>query len=144
MNHHIFVYGTLKEGYPNHHHNVGVRKTGTFRTVEQFPLVLNGQRNSPCLIYSPGEGYPVRGEVYRVDDEGLALMDKLERIEAPDGYHRRQISVTTETQLPLGVVTVYAYLENTDSVSDIRQGPFHEYTLEHASLYRPRKYIDGS
>jgi gamma-glutamylaminecyclotransferase len=144
MNHNIFVYGTLREGYPNHHHNVGVRQTGTFRTVEKFPLVLNGQRNSPCLIYSPGEGYPVRGEVYRVNDEGLALMDKLERIEAPDGYQRRQISVTSETQLPLGEVTVYAYLKKADSVSDIRQGPLQEYTLEHASAYRSRKYIDRS
>ena len=139
MNHDIFVYGTLREGYPNHQHNVGVRKTGTFRTVEQFPLVIYGQRYSPCLIYSPGEGYPVRGEVYRVDDEGLALMDKLERIEAPDGYQRRQISVTTETQLPLGEITVYAYLKNADSISDIRQGPLQEYTLERASVYRPRK-----
>jgi gamma-glutamylaminecyclotransferase len=139
MNHDIFVYGTLREGYPNHQHNLGVRKTGTFCTVEHFPLVLIGQRYSPCLIYSPGEGYPVRGEIYRVDDEGLALMDKLERIEAPDGYQRRQISVTTETQLPLGEVTVYAYLKNADSVSDIRQGPLQEYTLEHASAYRPRK-----
>jgi gamma-glutamylaminecyclotransferase len=139
MNHDIFVYGTLREGYPNHHHNVGVRKTGTFRTVEQFPLVLNGPRYSPCLIFSPGEGYPVRGEVYRVDDAGLALMDKLERIDTADGYHRRQISVTSETQLRLGEVTVYAYLKNADSVGDICQGPLQEYTLEHASVYRPRK-----
>ena len=86
----------------------------------------------------------MRGEVYRVDDEGLALMDKLERIEAPNGYQRRQISVTNETQLPLGEVTVYAYLKKSDSVSDIRQGPLQEYTLQHASLYQSRKYIDGS
>jgi gamma-glutamylaminecyclotransferase len=139
MNHDIFVYGTLREGYPNHHHNVGVRKTGTFRTVEQFPLVLYGPRYSPCLIYSPGEGYPVRGEVYRVDDAGLALMDKLERIESPDGYRRLQISITSETKLPLGEVTVYAYLKKANSVHDIRQGPLQEYNLEHASLYRSRK-----
>jgi gamma-glutamylaminecyclotransferase len=138
MNHNIFVYGTLREGYPNHHHNIGVRKTGTFRTVEQFPLVLNGQRNSPCLIYSPGEGYPVRGEVYRVDDEGLALMDILERIAAPDGYQRRQIKITFETLVPPAEVAVFAYLKLADSVHDIRQGPLQEYTLEHASLYRPR------
>ena len=139
MNHDIFIYGTLKEGFPNHHHNVGTRKTGAFLTVEQFPLVLNGQRHSPCLIYSPGQGYRVRGEVYRVDDEGLALMDKLEQIESPDGYRRLQISITSETQLPLGEVTVYAYLKKADSVHDIRQGPLREYNLEHASLYRSRK-----
>jgi gamma-glutamylaminecyclotransferase len=139
MNHDIFVYGTLREGYPNHHHNVGVRKTGTFRTVEHFPLVIHGPRYSPCLIFSPGEGYPVRGEVYRVDDAGLALMDQLERIEAPDGFQRLQISITSETRLPLSEVSVYAFLKKADSVSDIRQGPFQEYTLEQASLYRPRK-----
>ena len=139
MDHDIFVYGTLREGYPNHHHNVGVRKTGTFRTVEQFPLVIYGPRYSPCLIYSPGEGYPVRGEVYQLDDSGLAMMDQLERVEAADGYRRLQISVTSETQLQLGAVTVYAYLKKADSVCDIRQGPLQEYTLEHASIYRPRK-----
>ena len=138
MNHEIFVYGTLREGYPNHHHNVGDRKPGIFRTVEQFPLVLNDRRYSPCLIDSPGKGYRVRGEVYRVDDEGLALMDKLERIEAPDGYQRRQIIITSETPLAPGEVSVYAYLKMADTVRDIRQGPLPEYTLEHASLYRPR------
>ena len=138
MNHDIFVYGTLREGYPNHHHNVGERKAGTFRTVEQFPLVLNGRRNSPCLIYSPGQGYCVRGEVYRVDDEGLILMDTLERIATADGYQRRQIKITSETQLPPGEITVFAYLKPADSVRDIHQGPLQEYTLEHASLYRPR------
>ncbi len=138
MNHEIFVYGTLREGYPNHHHNVGDRKAGTFRTVEQFPLVLNGSRYSPCLIDSPGQGYSVRGEVYRVDDEGLILMDKLERIATADGYQRRQIKITPETQLPPGEITAFAYLIVADSVHDIRQGPLQEYTLEHASLYRPR------
>ena len=138
MNHDIFVYGTLREGYSNHHHNVGDRQAGIFRTVQQFPLVLNGRRYSPCLIDSPGKGYRVRGEIYRVDDEGLAVMDKLERIAAPDGYHRRQITIISETQLAPGEVTVFAYLKKADSVRDIRQGPLQEYTLEHASLYRPR------
>ena len=138
MNHDIFVYGTLREGYPNHHHNVGVRKAGTFRTVEQFPLVLNGSRYSPCLIDSPGKGYRVRGEVYRVDDEGLALMDILERIATPDGYQRRQIKITFETLVPPAEVAVFAYLKLANSVRDIHQGPLQEYTLEHASLYRPR------
>ena len=136
--HEIFVYGTLREGYPNHHHNVGTRSSGTFRTVAMFPLVLNGQRNSPCLIDAPGKGFRVRGEVYRVDEAGLALMDKLERIEAADGYHRRKIQITSDAQSVPARVSVFAYLKTEDSVHDIRHGPFPEYTLKHASLYRPR------
>jgi len=138
MMHEIFVYGTLREGYPNHHHNVGTRSSGIFRTVEKFPLVLNGQRNSPCLIDAPGSGFRVRGEVYRVDDEGLALMDRLERIEAAEGYQRRQIQITSDVQSAPGEVFVFAYLKTAASVHDIRQGPLQEYTLEHASLYRSR------
>jgi len=139
MMHEIFVYGTLREGYPNHHHNVGARRSGIFRTVEKFPLVLNGQRNSPCLIDTPGKGFRVRGEVYRVGDEGLALMDKLERVKAADGYQRQQILITSDVQSAAGEVSVFVYLKKAASVHDIRHGPLPEYTLEHASLYRHRK-----
>ncbi|MDC1287877.1 gamma-glutamylcyclotransferase [Gammaproteobacteria bacterium] len=139
MMHEIFVYGTLREGYPNHHHNAGTRRSGTFRSVEKFPLVVNGQRNSPCLIDAPGKGFRVRGEVYRVDDEGLALMDKLERIKAADGYQRQQILIISDAQSAAGEISVFAYLKSVESVHDIRHGPFPEYTLEHASLYQHRK-----
>lgn len=136
--HAIFVYGTLREGYPNHQHNVGERAPGIFRTVERFPLLLNGLRCSPCLVDSPGQGFRVRGELYRVDDEGLALMDRLERTDAADGYRRLEIQISADAGLPAEPVTVFAYLQRAEFVRDIRQGPLREYTLQHASLYRPR------
>ncbi|MFD2451175.1 gamma-glutamylcyclotransferase [Ideonella paludis] len=35
----IFVYGTLKEGFPNAHLNQGRRVLGHFRTVQRFPFM---------------------------------------------------------------------------------------------------------
>ena len=138
MSHDIFIYGTLREGYPNHRHNLGERTAGTFQTVERFPLVLNGERCSPCLVNLPGEGFRVRGELYRVDDAGLALMDRLERTDAADGYRRLEIQIKPDDPSLPGEMTVFAYLLAAEFVRDIRQGPLPEYTPAHASRYRPR------
>ena len=50
--HLLFVYGSLKEGFPNFHVNKGRRVPGTYRTVQPYPLFLaNGQL--PCLLDAP-------------------------------------------------------------------------------------------
>ena len=66
---------------------------GTFRTRERYRLVLNGERFSPCLLAGAGQGRRVLGEVYAVDSAGLRALDRLERIELPDGYRRHRIVV---------------------------------------------------
>ena len=40
----LFVYGSLKEGFPNFHVNQGRRVPGEFRTVRPHPLYLVGGR----------------------------------------------------------------------------------------------------
>jgi len=49
----VFVFGTLKQGFPNFATNRGRRVGGTFRTLERLPLLLVGQRHVPWLIHSP-------------------------------------------------------------------------------------------
>ncbi|WP_039841607.1 gamma-glutamylcyclotransferase [Vibrio owensii] len=48
--HRVFVYGTLKEGFPNFKSNNGTRYQGKFTTLETYPLYLVGDRYSPWLI----------------------------------------------------------------------------------------------
>jgi gamma-glutamylaminecyclotransferase len=68
----VFVFGTLKQGFPNAATNRGARWPGNFRTEAAFPLFLVGERHVPWLLNAPGTGLPVIGEVYAVDEARCA------------------------------------------------------------------------
>ena len=133
----VFVFGTLKRDFPNHHHNLGKLLLGRCWTVEQFPLYLVGERNSPWLIDLPGEGEQVHGEVYCVDTAALASMDRLERVDQEDGYRRKTIRVFDQAGQER---EAEAYLKPPSQLDPtaVQDGPFGRYTLEHASRYVSR------
>ncbi len=135
----VFVYGTLKEGFPNFHRNAGQRLPGLYRTVQRWPLYLVGERHSVWLVQQPGQGKHVHGQVFTVDASALQAMDALERTEASDGYRR----VPLEVQALDGASTVVqaqAYVKAAHLLhgADLRLGPLAEYGPTHAALYRPR------
>ncbi len=134
----VFVFGTLKAGFPNAASNRGQRLPGYFRTRETWPLYLVGERHSPWLVLSPGAGMAVRGQVYAVDAQSLAQMDRLERIGLEDGYRRVEIRVVAEADDREFDVHVYGKLPVQLQAADVRIGPLDEYRPEHAALYRPR------
>ncbi len=141
MNHRVFVYGTLKQGFPNHHLNRGRRIEGRFSTREAYPLLLVGERHSPWLIDRPGEGFRISGELYLLDEEGLREMDRLERIDADDGYRRQEREILDEDQGT--VLRAFIYLKPAASLDKleegrIRSGPHAVYDGELAARYRPR------
>ncbi len=136
--HQVFVFGTLKEGFPNFHVNRGRRVPGDFRTELRYPLYLVGERHSPWLLDQPGQGHKVRGQVFEVSDEVLADMDRLERVTEPDGYRRATVGV-------VGIadgrrLEVQSYLKSAHELTAAlcRLGPLEEFSLLHAALYRPR------
>lgn len=136
----VFVYGTLKQGFPNSHLNGGVRLEGEWHSRLAYPLYLVGERYSPWLVNDPGAGSRVFGEVYRVADEELSAMDALERIQHTNGYSRKQIEVIqTETSK---VIEVYAYLKEPGQLQldVIRAGPLASYEDHHARLYTQRRH----
>jgi len=135
----VFVFGTLKEGFPNYRANAGERLPGEFHTVEKYPLYLIGERYSPWLINCRGQGHHVRGQVFRVTDEALARMDLLERVSEPDGYQRVEILVELTGSKSGAAIAAYAYLKPRESMEGVSPnvGPLRVYTLENASLYRP-------
>jgi gamma-glutamylaminecyclotransferase len=136
--HEIFVFGTLKEGFPNFGENDGLRVTGRYKTRDRYPLYLVGERCSPWMMDSAGTGHQVFGEIYQVDDNGLARMDRLERIGLPDGYIRVDIPVEAADSGEQQTVMVYLKPASQLDANDIQAGPFAEYTLSHAARYRPR------
>ena len=138
----VFVFGTLKAGFPNFATNAGRRVGTVFRTLDRHPLLLVGERHVPWMIDSPGEGERVTGEVYEVDAAALAAMDELEGIGRPDGYHRKGLRVQGIDER---IVLAQVYMKHLHQLmnSAIKLGPLAEYTLEHAALYGRRDGQDA-
>ena len=136
--HAVFLFGTLKEGFPNSSRNKGSRVPGEFLTKNRYPLYLVGDRYSPWLILSQGEGFQIRGQVFKVDKASLGDMDRLERIHEPDGYRRVQIPVISESTNEEMLVFVYGKPPQQLEGMMIQLGPIAEYELKHSSLYQKR------
>jgi len=137
----VFVFGTLKEGFPNFHVNRGRRIAGEFVTVRPYPLYLVGERRSPWMLDQPGSGQNVHGQVFEVDDAALAQMDVLERVGEPDGYRRVRIEVAVAGQAAAAALEVFVYLKDPaefPAMAGDALGPFAQYTREHAALYLTR------
>jgi gamma-glutamylaminecyclotransferase len=134
----VFLFGTLKEGFPNSGANKGSRVAGEFFTKIRYPLYLVGERYSPWLMLSEDEGFQVRGQVFTVDEATLDDMDRLERIHQADGYRRVQVQVISESTCE--EMQVFVYVKPAEQLEGmlIQLGPIAEYELEHASLYQKR------
>ncbi|XP_007198636.3 gamma-glutamylaminecyclotransferase [Balaenoptera acutorostrata] len=138
---HVFVYGTLKTGQPNHrvllegaHGRAAFRGWG--RTVEPYPLVIAGQRNIPRLLNLPGQGRRVAGEVYAVDEQMLRFLDEFEG--CPDMYQRTRVTVAVEGAG--GTLQCFVYTTATYPPEWVHL-PYHDdYDSqgEHGLRYSPR------
>ena len=134
----VFVYGTLKQGFVNEHVNAGARVPGAYRTLERMPLLLLGTGHVPCLVCAPGQGHQVVGELYQVDAQTLAAMDRLERMGEPGGYQRVAISLERTDRATPEAISAMVYVKLPVDVPEdtARVGPLAEYTAEHARHFR--------
>ena len=136
--HQVFVYGTLKRGYPNAHIGMPCATfLGDYRTAERYPLVIGGRWFVPNLLNEPGNGCQVTGEVFAVDNAVLTELDRLESVHLADGYRRVEIAVepADAASPPLG--NVWTYLRERQHIDGIHEGPLETYPLD------PR-YVPGS
>ena len=139
----IFVFGTLKQDFPNFEFNSGTKLGGSFTTVEKYPLYLIGPRYSPWMINNPGVGFQVEGEVFEVNSSGLKAMDDLERVDKNNGSQRMMVPVQSGSGH--GTRDVFVYLKPLDQylgeleANNVQSGPWSSYTIEHSLLYRSRK-----
>ena len=136
----LFVYGSLKQGFPNEHVNTGRRVAGEYRTHERYALYLLGPGEVPCLVAPPGDGHQVIGELYEVDDDDLRRMDRLERLGEPEGYERVEAVVERFDISPVARSRVFIYVKQDRSIaaSTARIGPLPEYRQEHAVRFHWR------
>jgi len=69
----VFVYGTLKKGFPNHYllaDNTGkygeAKFIGEGTTVDQYPMVIIGKYNIPGLLAEKGTGEVSTSQPYKL------------------------------------------------------------------------------
>lgn len=134
----LFVFGALKEGFPNFKKNNGIRFRGEFETKERYPLYFVSERRSPWLVLDKGNGHNIQGQVFTVTDDALAKMDRLECISEPNGYCLNMIPVSEKDSDEEFLVSIYAKQLDQIHVEDIRIELAGEYKIEHAAHYRRR------
>ncbi|XP_054879197.1 gamma-glutamylaminecyclotransferase C-like [Poeciliopsis prolifica] len=94
--HHIFVYGSLKRGQPNHPYMIDSNNgKAEFLcpavTVQKFPLVIATKYNLVFLLNLPGQGKRIHGEIYKVDEKMLKYLDWFEKV--PTMYQRTVVEL---------------------------------------------------
>lgn len=91
----LFVYGTLKRGERNHARLAGARHLGPATTrdaafaMAEYASVSRPGRLAPDV--RPGGACRIAGEIYEVDEERLAALDRFERVGVD--YHRTVIAL---------------------------------------------------
>ena len=132
--HKVFVFGTLKRGFPNHGEGMrGERYLGDCRTVERYPMVVAGRWFSPVMMPEPGVGERVSGELYEIGDAKLAELDRIESTHLPDGYRRHAIKVESATGV---LVEAQAYMKERRLVTLVHSG--------HLTDYQDHRYVHKS
>ncbi|XP_052253935.1 gamma-glutamylaminecyclotransferase-like isoform X2 [Dreissena polymorpha] len=97
----LFVYGTLKSGEPYHYlmkDELGgtceLFKSRKAVTVISILSLWHPGLMHPYLLYLPGQGHHVEGELYEVDKTRLEILDGLEA--HPEFYERHKVHVTLD------------------------------------------------
>lgn len=77
----VFVYGSLRKGFSNHHFLNNSEYIGDFTSEEQFYLITYKSLSFPYLLEDLEIDRPksnIKGEIYRVNDDVLSKLDNLE------------------------------------------------------------------
>jgi gamma-glutamylaminecyclotransferase len=86
----VFVYGTLKRGFP--FHPLGLSDStfvSAVTTVHPYPMVIAGSFFGPMMLDEPGRGLRVVGELYSVRPDRLPKLDELEDVGRPGSFRAR-------------------------------------------------------
>ncbi len=101
MNHLVFVYGTLKQGFHNHYILEDSEFLGSGFTVEKCAMYENG---IPYIVKDEAISR-IQGEIYSVDNETLEILDRLER--HPEWYCREEVDVVMDSSGEIFVAWLY-------------------------------------
>jgi gamma-glutamylaminecyclotransferase len=92
----IFVYGTLKRGCRNHGVMHGSEFSGEAATEPAYLMVNCGSYPGLVRARDGQPGLAIRGELYHVNDELLAALDRFEDV--PREYVRETIRLEDGTE----------------------------------------------
>ena len=105
----IFVYGSLKKGFPAHSFLEGSEFLGKALTVDKYLL----SSSSYPMLSRKQPLCQVKGECYRINEETLARLDEYEGY--PEEYDRIIIKVQIEGEKD--IKEVWAYIKE-DAVGE--------------------------
>ena len=118
--HLVAVYGTLKKGNSNYFNYLrSSGYLGSGETKDRYPLIISGL---PYLIEKKGIGYNVDVDVFKVNSETLAELDRLEG--HPRWYERKQVQI----QMKKRVLTCWIYFNGKDVDSSVKFHKSYEQT----------------
>ena len=89
----IFVYGTLKRGFPLHLVLEESKFLGMATSVYKYPMIANKFGTYPFLIDLKGKGNYIKGEIFEITNEVFSELDKIEGV--PNLFVRAFIDVHT-------------------------------------------------
>jgi gamma-glutamylaminecyclotransferase len=122
--HVIFVYGTLKRGFANHHHLAAARFLATGVTVDPYPLVISESWNVPVVIDEAGNGFRVEGELFAVRPPDLQRMDDFEDVGRSHGYLRKSVLIKTSSRERR---SAWIYVKSRDRIGQINSACLSSY-----------------
>jgi gamma-glutamylcyclotransferase (GGCT)/AIG2-like uncharacterized protein YtfP len=117
----LFVYGSLRRGFPNHFLLEKSIYMGTYSTVDKYYMIGQVSKSFPYVVAEAEfEGQPsthIIGELYDIDADVLKDLDDLEG--HPDFYTRRLVRATDE--LGNNIYSAYVYiLENPEIIRGLK------------------------
>jgi len=135
----IFVYGTLKTGLPNNHFLLDEKLgqcdyIGIGTTLQKYPLVIDSPCYIPFMLNKANVGKNIKGEVYRVDEEMLKVLDDLEN--HPVLYKRIDLEVIMEKTDEQLNCQCYVLHDFKDSMLSLERLSCYEET--HSIRYIPK------
>ncbi|MDX3927345.1 MAG: gamma-glutamylcyclotransferase [Shinella sp.] len=121
----IFVFGTLKRGFALHEQGLsGAAFLGLYRTRESYPMLIAGPWFAPMMFDEPGTGFRVTGEVYEVDDDALAKLDRLESAGKPGNL---RVAIDVEPLEGGPVLSAFAYMKTRRLAQPVHSGYLRTY-----------------
>ena len=108
----VFVYGTLKKGFPNSHIMKNSKFLGTGETVDKMQMHSCVNKQFPFVIDSDKKSN-IRGEAYLIDDDTEKDLDYLEGV--PNLYIRKIKDIKLDTG---NTVQALMYIKNEDNYVD--------------------------
>ena len=116
----LFIYGSLKKGFDNHHIIEKATYISKAKTVNKFAMYKNRKGDYPYLVKNQHIDN-INGEIYKINRKDLLIkIDKFE--DSPNYYQREKIKIKTRS----GIKTAYTYFYNSD-MKIKNQNPMNEW-----------------